>query len=126
MFLLLVYSGVEVRLTSDPLLGTRKRMTFVNTAAIAYTKIMRLRPIFCPYAIAVVFTNVMRLRVVAYGTDCSSNNLSQPTTKKKNNSCLSTTRAHPFFELARAGTHPLIFALHHPITPCLPPGFTVP
>ena len=38
-------------------------MTFVNTTAIAYTKIMRLRPIFCPYAITVVFTNVMRLRV---------------------------------------------------------------
>ena len=46
--------------------STRKRMTFVNTTAIAYTKIMRLWPIFCPYAIAVVFTNVMRLRVVEY------------------------------------------------------------
>jgi len=38
----------------------------VNTTAIAYTKIMRLRPIFCPYAITVVFTNVMRLRVLEY------------------------------------------------------------
>ena len=42
---------------------TRKRMTFVNTTAIAYTKIMRLRPIFCLFARAAVFTNVRRLRV---------------------------------------------------------------
>jgi len=42
---------------------TRQRMTFVNTTAIAYTKMIRFRPIFFPYAIAVVFTNVMRLRV---------------------------------------------------------------
>ena len=31
--------------------------------AIAYTKILRLRPTFCLYAIAVVFTNVRELRV---------------------------------------------------------------
>ena len=42
---------------------TRKRLTFVNTTVIAYTKIMRLRPIFCQYARAAVFTNVRRLRV---------------------------------------------------------------
>ena len=36
---------------------------FVNTTAVAYTKIVRLQPIFCLYAIAVVFTSVMRLRV---------------------------------------------------------------
>ena len=52
---------------------TRKRMTFVNTTAIAYTKIMRLRPIFCPYAITVVFTNVMRLRVVVWQVDRIAN-----------------------------------------------------
>ena len=36
----------------------------MNTTAIAYTKISSLRPTFCPYAIAVVFTNVRELRVV--------------------------------------------------------------
>ncbi|PUU81864.1 hypothetical protein B9Z19DRAFT_544796 [Tuber borchii] len=41
---------------------TRIRMTLVNTTAIAYTNTMRLRPIFCSYAITVVFTNVMCLR----------------------------------------------------------------
>ena len=36
----------------------------MNTTAIAYTKFLRLRPTFCVYAIAVVFTNVRELRVV--------------------------------------------------------------
>jgi len=44
---------------------TRNSLTFLNTAAIAYTKILRLRPTFCMYAIAVVFTNVRELRVQA-------------------------------------------------------------
>ena len=49
--------------------GTRNSLTFVNTTAIAYTKILRLRSTFCPYAIAVVFTNVREIRVqVSYGT----------------------------------------------------------
>ena len=43
--------------------GTRNSLTFVNTTAIAYTKFLRLRPTFCVYAIAVVFTNVRELRV---------------------------------------------------------------
>ena len=42
---------------------TRNSLTFVNTTAIAYTKILRLRSTFCPYAIAVVFTNVREIRV---------------------------------------------------------------
>ena len=36
---------------------------FVNTTAIAHTKVLRLRPTFGPYAIEVVFTNVRKLRV---------------------------------------------------------------
>ena len=39
----------------------------MNTTAIAYTKILRLRPTFCMYAIAVVFTNVRELRVIGGG-----------------------------------------------------------
>jgi len=42
---------------------TRNSLTFVNTTAIAYTKMLRLRRTFCMYAIAVVFTNVRELRV---------------------------------------------------------------
>ena len=45
-------------------ISTRNSLTFVNTTAIAYTKVLRLRPTFCMYAIAVVFTNVRELRVV--------------------------------------------------------------
>jgi len=44
--------------------GTRNSLTFVNTTAIAYTKMLRLRRTFCIYAIAVVFTNVRELRVL--------------------------------------------------------------
>ncbi|CUS08658.1 unnamed protein product [Tuber aestivum] len=43
-------------------------LMFVNTAAIAYHQIGRLRPIPCPYAIAVVFTNIdkIMLKLVFY------------------------------------------------------------
>ena len=45
---------------------TRNSLTPANKTAIAYTKLLRLRPTFCPYAIAVVFINVRELRVVLY------------------------------------------------------------
>jgi len=45
--------------------ATRKRMTFVNTTAIAYGQKIGRSLMVLVYAIAVVFTNVMRLRVVA-------------------------------------------------------------
>ena len=35
----------------------------MDTTAIAYIKILRLRPTFCPYTIAVVFTDVREIRV---------------------------------------------------------------
>ena len=46
-------------------LYTRKRMSFVNTTAIAYRQNHEALADLSSYAIAVVFTNVMHLRVVA-------------------------------------------------------------
>ena len=43
--------------------NTRNFLAFVNTTAIAITKILRVWSNFCPYSLAVVFTNVGKLRV---------------------------------------------------------------
>jgi len=47
------------------LLATRNSLTFVNTTAIAYTQKVGRSLKMLVYAIAVVFTNVRELRVVA-------------------------------------------------------------
>jgi len=51
---------------------TRKRMTFVSAAVIVYGQKIGRSLMILVYAIAVVFTNVMRLRVVGIGGVCLS------------------------------------------------------